>query len=171
MQKAVDKVVPLREELSHLLDQRSRLTQERNSTQDAEKDRSLSERIIEINRKLLPNLRKRIHDAYNAAKGTDKHLLAELIKRFGDALNGIGTFRVVDVSKARFNSLKRQQGVAKSHREARQITGEIREMEQAWRQWRKQQEALANEQSRREQNDAEIRRLDEILYGHLQKKD
>jgi hypothetical protein len=32
---------------------------------------------------------------------------------------------------------------------------------------KEQKRVTANEQSRREQNEAEIRRLDEILYGHV----
>src|SRR5512132_1456858 len=101
MQKALDKVASFTAELNTFLDLRGQLTKARDATQDIEEDRPLSERITEINSKLLPNLRKRIHDAYNAAKGTDKHLLSELIERIDDALIGIGTFRDVVVSEAR----------------------------------------------------------------------
>lgn len=158
-------------ELIDLLDLRSRLTQERDSAQDAEEDRILSDRIAEINSKLLPHLRKQIHDAFNAAKAIEKHSLSELIKHIDDALNGIGTFRDIDVSEARLDFLRRRQGNVKSHREGKQIANEIRAIERARSLLKEQQRAVANEQARREQNEAEIRRLDEILYGHLQKKD
>jgi hypothetical protein len=166
----IDKVAVFTAELNALLDRRSQLMQERDATQDLEQDKALSERITEVNSKLLPNLRKQIHDAFNAAKGTEKHLLSELIKRIDDALNGIGRFYDRDVSEARLSFLKRRQGEAKSHREAKQIATEIRAIEQARLQWGKQQEALAEERLRRNQNESELRRLDGIFDGQQSNK-
>jgi hypothetical protein len=167
MRKATDKVALLSGELTHLLDERSRLTQQCDSTQGGKQDLILSDKIAEINSKLLPHLRKQIHDAFNAAKATQKHLLSELINRIDDALNGIGTFRDVDVSEARLNFLRRRQGNARSHREGKDIAREIRAIEQALLRWKKQQEALVEEQRRRNQRDFEIQQLDAQLYGHL----
>jgi len=170
MQKVIDKPAVYSSALADLLDQRTRLTQERDSTQDAEKDRILSDRIAEINGKLLPRLRKQIHDAFNAAKGTEKHLLCELIKRIDDARTGIGTFRDIDVSEARLDFLKRRQGQVTSHREAKEIAREIRAIEQARLRWKKQQKALVEEQRRGNQRDFEIQQLDAQLYGHLKSR-
>jgi len=170
MQKVIDKPAVYSSALADLLEERSRLTQERNSTQDLDQDRALSERIVEINTKELPKLRKQIHDAFNAAKGTEKHLLSELIKRVNGALIGIGTFRDIDVSDARLSLLKRRQGEVTSHREGKEIAREIRAIEQALLERKKQQEALVEEQRRRDQMESEIQRIDAILYGHLKSR-
>jgi hypothetical protein len=165
-----DQLQAIATELHQLLQLREDVTRNRNETDDNEEQDRLSSLIRDINENQLPDLRERIRDVSNAEKGSTKHQLLELTRKVDVALMGVGTFREIDVSEARLNSLRKHQVNARSHREAKEIGNEIRTIERARSLWKEQKRLLANEQSRREQMDSETRRIDEILYGHLQKK-
>ena len=158
-------------ELNELLRLRGSLMRERDKTDDNQEQDRLSFLIRDINENRLPNLRDRLRTAVKVAKGNEKHQLSELIGKVDDALIGIGTFRDLDTPQARLNSLKRRQGLAKSHREAKHIANEIREIEWALAQLAKQGQSIAQEEMRRKETESEIRRLDEILYSRPPKKD
>ena len=146
-----DRLTAFTVKLNALLERRTQLMERRDATQEPGEDRVLSTSIKEVNEKLLPALRKRVHAAYNAAKGNEKHQLSELIGKVDGELSGIGTFRDLDPSEARLNSLRRRQGLTKSHREAKQIAMEIREIERARAQLAKQEQAIAQEEMRRKE--------------------
>jgi len=166
-----DRLTAFRAELEEILRLRESLMCERDKTDDNQEQDRLGFLIRDINENRLPKSRDRLRAAFNAAKGNKKHQLSELIGEVDGALSGIGTFRDLDVSEATLNSLKRQHGLAKSNREGRQIAMKIREIESARVQLAKQPQAIAQEEMRRQETESEIQRLDEILYGHLQKKD
>jgi hypothetical protein len=158
-------------ELDEILRLRKGLVHERDKTDDNQEQARLSSLIRDINENRLPNLRDRIRAAFNDPRGSTKYQLLELIRRVDGALNGIGTFRDLDVSEARLNLLRKQQLSVRSHREAKQIANEIRAIERALSLPKKQQRALEKEQSRREEMESEIRRLDAILYNQQLEED
>jgi hypothetical protein len=159
----------LQQQLAKLLDLRNELTLKRNDLEPGPAEQTLSDQIQKINEHQLPNLRKRILAAFNSVKGEEKHHLSKLLKKIDDAFNGMGFFHDIDISEERLRSLQKQQAVTKSHREARKLAGEIREIHRAKALLAKQQRSLEREELERQNRDAEIQWLDEVLYGHLPK--
>jgi len=129
MRKAIDKVALLCGELSHLLDQRTRLTQKRDFTQDAEEDRILSDRIAEINSKQIPDLQKRVHDAFNAAKRhSERKAFKALGGRLRGVLSGIEIVRESDVAPEHESKLLEALYRAKTNSERRRLDRELRQL-------------------------------------------
>jgi hypothetical protein len=157
-------------EVERALQRRKDLMRLCNDTPGVEPDDLLRAEIVSINQTVLPTLRQRILAASHIPKGKEKHQLLELVGLIDGEMSGIGTDYVLDVSDERLDLLKRQQTAAKSHREAKHIAKQINSIEWALSESKKQKELRARDQPCREEIASEIRRLDELLYGHLKDK-
>ncbi len=161
------RALELRRQITSMLQLREELTQKRHEMKAGPEEQAVSNQIQNINEDGLPILRKRILAASKIAKDKEKHELLELLGVIDGAKDGIGTYYDLDISEAHLDLLKRQQAAAKSHREAKRIAKEITAIEWARSEFKKQKEARAQGQPCREKVESEIRRLDELLYGHL----
>jgi len=129
MQKAIDKLVMLSGELNRLLEQRRQLTYERDSTQDPGEERIFSTRIAEINSKQIPDLQKRVHDAFNAERRhNERKRLKALERRIGGELSGIEVVRESTISPEHESKLQGALNQAKTNSERRRIDRELRQL-------------------------------------------
>lgn len=163
-------ITNFKSEIERVLQRRDELIRLCYDTPDVEPNDLLTAEIVSINQTVLASLRGQILAASNIAKGEEKHELLELLGQIDGAMSGIGIFEDLDVSESRLDELKKQLAVMKSHREAKRIANEIRRIEWALSEFKKQKEARAQDQPTHEKIESEIQRVDGLLYGHLENR-